>query len=170
MRGRLSDGCGGSSLSLPLSALVISRSWGSRTCICFTTMVLSNTCNGGRACASETQPQHGIKNERQIWNMSLVWLKSPVKQTLWAGNTTHQHWAKLDQGLKCAEHHYHHHINCRPWHSDERAIERIRMGGFILEDIGRYWFGMTSPSSSMTPAVSVAASRDWPQESAHTIS
>lgn len=158
MRGRLSDGSGGSSLwcvgvwgwgvgvykypppstclGLPLSALVISRSWGSRTCICFTTMVLSNTCTGGRACASETQPQHCIENKHQIWNMSLVWLKSSVKQTLWAGNATHQHWAKLDQGLKFAEHHYHH-ISCWPWHSDEGSIERIWMGGFILEDMGR---------------------------------
>lgn len=41
----------------------------------------------------------------------------------------------------------------------------------ILKGRGRYGFcGMTSPSSSMTPAVSVAASRDWPHESAHTIS
>lgn len=120
MRGRLSGGSEGSSLSLPLSALVISRSWGSRTCICFTTMVLSNTCNGGRACASETHPQHCIKNKRQTWNMLLVGLKSSVEQTLWAGNDTHQHWAKLDQGLKCAEHHYHHHISCWPWHSDEQ--------------------------------------------------
>lgn len=56
-------------LSLPLSALVISRSWGSRTCICFTTMVLSNTCTGGKTCVSETQSIHHNKKTGKIWKI-----------------------------------------------------------------------------------------------------
>lgn len=59
-----------------------------------------------------------------------MWLKYLKK-----GNSTYQRWAKLDQGLKRAEDHYHHHVSCWPWHSDECSIEWIWMGGFILEDI-----------------------------------
>lgn len=54
-----------------------------------------------------------------------------------------------------------------------RVLNGYGWVALFLKGKGRYgffFFWMTSPSSSMTPAVSVAASRDWPHESAHTIS
>lgn len=49
----------------------------------------------------------------------------------------HRHWAKPDLGLKRAEYHEQpHHAAVAFCRCDECSIERLRVGGLILEDRG----------------------------------
>lgn len=81
----------------------------------------------------------------------LYWKNSLRKKQDYWSSGTHQHWMKLDRGLKCGQHHYHHHVSCWPWHSAERSIEWIWMGGFILEGMGRYRVGWPHHPAAWPP-------------------